>query len=81
MTIKEREAEIRKTMTALKVEEMALKAFKEIGKFTLAIPGYQRMEFRPQQESEAERAAKRAGWLAANTEKLPLKLARKEGKT
>ena len=68
----EREAAIDRERRRLDVEAMALRFFNEAGQFTLAIPGYQRMQWRPKTESEALRDAKQAADMAVNTPPLPM---------
>lgn len=67
-----RENEIAKELRRLEVEALAIKSFRETGQFTLAIPGYYRMQWKPTTESAALVQASHAAWLAVDTEPLPL---------
>lgn len=70
----DREKIIAKEQRRLEIEALALKSFRETGQFTLAIPGYRRMQWTPKTESEAAAQASHAAWIAANAEAQPLKL-------
>lgn len=70
----DREKIIAKEQRRLEVEALALKSFRETGQFTLAIPGYRRMQWMPRTESEAAAQASHAAWVAINTEPQALKL-------
>ncbi len=65
----QRKAEDR--MREAQVELMALDAFRKTGRFILAIPGYQRIEYMPRDESQAAQDAQFAASYAVNAPRAP----------
>lgn len=73
--ISDREKELAEQRRRFDVEALALKSFRETGQFTLAMPGYRRMQWKPTTESEAVTMARHAAFVATNTRPLPLRFA------
>lgn len=71
--IRKRLEELNKQEQALSIEKLALESFAKMGRFILAIPGYNRILYEPKTESEAKRDAANAARLATNTEPVPLR--------
>lgn len=71
--IADREKDLAEQRRRFDVELMALKSFRETGQFTLAIPGYRRMQWVPKTESEAVTMAGHAAFVSMNTKPLPVR--------